>query len=88
MEPPDIVEKEVVEEITVCQNHFCEPKILLCMAPLLLAGVHPQLAIQAMPNRHIVCPECRKEPVLPHDPDQLPTAFLVTQMKELHTEWR
>ena len=38
-------------------------------------------------NQPFPCPECRSDTLLPgNDPNQLPTAFFVNRMKELHTK--
>ena len=90
-EAPDVVVKgleELEEEITcpVCQNQFCEPKILPCLHYYCKKCVR-QLALRAGPNRPFACPECRRETVLPqNDANQLPTAFFVNRMKELHAK--
>ena len=90
-EGPDPVEKgleELEEEITcpVCQEYFCDPKILPCLHYYCKECVR-QLALRAGANRPFACPECRKGTVLPqNDPDQLPTAFFVNRMKELRTK--
>ena len=90
-EAPDPVEKgleELDEEITcpVCQEHFRDPKILPCLHYYCKECVR-QLALRAGASNPFACPECRKETVLPqNDPDQLPTAFFVNRMKELHTK--
>ena len=87
-EAPDTYEKgveELGEEITcpVCQDHFREPKILPCLHYYCKECVR-QLALRQHP---FPCPECRSNTVLPqNDPDQLPTAFFVNRMKELHTK--
>ena len=88
-EAPYVMEKgleKLEEEITcpVCQEHFRDPKILPCLHYYCKECVR-QLALRAGTNRPFGCPECRKETVLPeNDPDQLPTAFFVNRMKELH----
>ena len=88
-EAPDVVEKgleELEEEITcpVCQEHFREPKILPCLHYYCKECVR-QLAVRAGPNRPFPCPECRRGTILPqNDPEQLPTAFFVNRIKELH----
>ena len=87
-EAPDTYEKgveELGEEITcpVCQDHFREPKILPCLHYYCKECVR-QLSLRQHP---FPCPECRSDTVLPqNDPDQLPTAFFVNRMKELHTK--
>ena len=78
--------EKLEEEITcpVCQEHFRDPKILPCLHYYCKECVR-QLALRAEPNRPFACPECRKGTVLPqNDPDQLPMAFFVNRMKELH----
>ena len=88
-EAPDVKEKgleKLEEEITcpVCQEHFRDPKILPCLHYYCKECVR-QLALRAGTNNPFTCPECRKETVLPqNDPDQLPTAFFVNRMKEVH----
>ena len=90
-EAPDPVEKgleELEEEITcpVCQEHFHDPKILPCLHYYCKECVR-QLALRAGTNHPFACPECRRRTVLPqNDPEQLPTAFFVNRMKELHTK--
>ena len=87
-EAPDTYEKgveELGEEITcpVCQDHFREPKILPCLHYYCKECVR-QLSLRQHP---FPCPECRSDTFLPqNDPDQLPTAFFVNRMKELHTK--
>ena len=88
-EAPDVKEKgleKLEEEITcpVCQEHFRDPKILPCLHYYCKECVR-QLSLRAGTNRPFACPECRKETVLPqNDSDQLPTAFFVNRMKEVH----
>ena len=88
-EAPDALEKnleELQKEITcpVCQEHFRDPKILPCLHYYCKECVR-QLARRAGPDSPFACPECRRETVLPqNDPDQLPTAFFVNRMKEVH----
>ena len=90
-EAPDVVEKgleELEEEITcpLCQDNFREPKILQCLHYYCKECVR-QLALRAGPNRPFACPECRRETLLPqNDADQLPTAFFVNRMKQLHAK--
>ena len=81
--------KQVVEdEITcpVCQDHFLEPKILPCCHYYCKQCIQ-KLAMRAGANQPFPCPECRSDTLLPqNDPNQLPTAFFVNRMKELHTK--
>ena len=87
-EAPDPVEKELEElekKITCpfCQKHFCDPKIHPCLHCYCKECVR-QLVLQAGSNRPFKCPECGRGTILPQDdPDQLPTAFF---MKELRTK--
>ena len=81
--------KQVVEdEITcpVCQDHFLEPKILPCCHYYCKQCIQ-KLVMRAGANQPFPCPECRSDTLLPqNDPNQLPTAFFVNRMKELHTK--
>ena len=81
--------KQVVEdEITcpVCQDHFLEPKTLPCCHYYCKRCIQ-KLAMRAGANQPFPCPECRRDTLLPqNDPNQLPTAFFVNRMKELHTK--
>ena len=90
-EAPDVVVKgleELEKEITcpVCQNQFCEPKILPCLHYYCKECVQ-QLALLAGPNRPFACPECRRGTVLPqNDANQLRTVFFVNRIIELHAK--
>ena len=81
------VKKRVEDEITcpVCHDHFQEPKILPC-CHYYCKGCIQKLALRAGINgQPFPCPECRSDTLLPqNDPNQLPTAFFVNRMKELH----
>ena len=82
------VKQGVEDEITcsVCQDHFQEPKILPCCHYYCKQCVQ-KLAMRAGANQPFPCPECRSDTFLPqNDPNQLPTAFFVNRMKELHTK--
>ena len=82
------VKQGVEDEITcpVCQDHFQEPKILPC-CHYYCKGCIQKLALRAGANKPFPCPECRSDTLLPgNDPNQLPTAFFVNRMKELHTK--
>ena len=86
------VEKGLEDQITcpVCHEHFKEPKVLPC------CHYYCKECIQALASRTpsgdpdprgFPCPECRNETLLPNnDADQLPTAFFVNRMKELHAK--
>ena len=82
------VKQGVEDEITcpVCQDHFQEPKILPCCHYYCKQCIQ-KLAMRAGANQPFPCPECRRDTALPqNDPNQLPTAFFVNCMKELHTK--
>ena len=80
--------KELEKEITcpVCHDHFQEPKILPCCHYYCKQCI--QVLVQTSgANQPFPCPECRRDILLPQNgPDQLPTAFFVNRMKELHTK--
>ena len=80
--------EELEKEVTcpVCHDHFQEPKILPCLHYYCKACVQ-KLAWRAGANQPFPCPECRTDTFLPQDdPDQLPTAFFVNRMKEVHAK--
>ena len=82
------VKQGVEDEITcpVCQDHFQEPKILPCCHYYCKQCIQ-KLTMRAGANQPFPCPECRSDTFLPqNDPNQLPTAFFVNRMKELHTK--
>ena len=82
------VKQGVEDEITcpVCQDHFQEPKILPCCHYYCKQCIQ-KLAMRAGADQPFPCPECRNDTLLPqNDPNQLPTAFFVNRMKELHTK--
>ena len=86
--PSKEIQQRVEDEITcpVCQDHFQEPKILPCCHYYCKECIQ-KLALRAGANQPFPCPECRSDTVLPgNDPNQLPTAFFVNRMKELHTK--
>ena len=92
-EAPDTAGKSGLEELEgeitcpVCHEYFCDPKILPTCLHYYCKECVRQLARRAGTNNPFACPECRKETVLPqNDPDQLPTAFMVNRMKELHAK--
>ena len=82
------VQKRVEDEITcpICQGHFEEPKILPCCHYYCKKCIQT-LALRSGENRPFACPECRSDTLLPqNDASQLPTAFFVNRIKELHTK--
>ena len=88
---PEAIQKGVQElekEITcpVCHGHFQEPKILPC-CHYYCKGCVQAIAKRAGANQPFACPECRCDTVLPqNDPNQLPTAFFVNRMIDLHAK--
>ena len=88
---PEAIQKGVQElekEITcpVCHGHFQEPKILPC-CHYYCKGCVLAVASRAGANQPFACPECRCDTVLPqNDPNQLPTAFFLNRMIELHAK--
>ena len=81
--------EDLEQEITcpVCQDHFQEPKILPCLHYYCKGCVQALARRAGGPNQPFPCPECRTATLLPQgDPDQLPTAFFVNRMKEVHTK--
>ena len=82
------VKRGVEDEITcpVCQDHFQEPKILPCCHYYCKECIQ-KLVQRAGTNQPFPCPECRSDTLLPgNDLNQLPTAFFINRMKELHTK--
>ena len=80
--------KELEKEITcpVCHNYFQEPKILPCLHYYCKECIQA-LAQRAGDNKSFPCPECRRDTILrQNDSDQLPTAFMITRMVELHAK--
>ena len=82
------VQKRVEDEITcpICQAQFEEPKILPCCHYYCKKCIQT-LALRSGENRPFACPECRSDTLVPqNDASQLPTAFFVNRIKELHTK--
>ena len=80
--------EELEKEVTcpICQNYFQEPKILPCLH-YYCKGCVQSLARRAGANQPFSCPECRADIFLPQgDPDQLPTAFFINRMKDVHAK--
>ena len=78
--------KELEKEVTcpVCQDHFQDPKILPCLHYYCKQCIQ-DIVKKAGANQHFPCPECRSDTHLPqNDPNQLPTAFFINRMKEVH----
>ena len=77
--------KDLEKEITcaICHDHYTDPKILPCLHYYCKQCIHG-LAKKAGP---FSCPECRKETTLSQEGvDNLPTAFFVNRMKEVHSK--
>ena len=85
------VEKSVEDlekEITcaICHEHYNEPKALPCCHYYCKRCIH-RLTQKAGIDKPFSCPECRKDITIPQgNLDELPTAFFVNRMKELHSK--
>ena len=85
------VEKSVEDlekEITcaICHEHYTEPKVLPCCHYYCKQCVH-RLTQKAGIEKPFSCPECCKDITIPQgNLDELPTAFFVNRMKELHSK--
>ena len=80
--------KELEEEITcaICHEHYTEPKVLPCCHYYCKQCLH-QLTLRKGAHKPFSCPECRKDTTLPEGGlDNLPTAFFVNRMKEVHSK--
>ena len=80
--------EELEQEVTcpVCHDHFQDPKILPCLHYYCKQCIQT-LAWRAGANQPFSCPECRSDTLLPqNDPNQLPTAFFINRMKEVHAK--
>ena len=88
---PEAVQKgvrELEKEITcpICQDRFREPKILPC-CHYYCKGCVQALANRVGASKPFACPECRCDTFLPqNDADQLPTAFFVNRMMDVHSK--
>ena len=87
----DVVEKSVEDlekEITcpVCQDHYTDPKVLPCLHYYCKQCIY-RLALRTGLNKPFSCPECRRDTTLSQgDVDNLPTAFFINRLKELHSK--
>ena len=80
--------KDLEEEITcaICHEHYTEPKVLPCCHYYCKRCLH-QLTLREGVDKPFSCPECRKDTTLPEGGlDNLPTAFFVNRMKEVHSK--
>ena len=80
--------KDLEEEITcaICHEHYTEPKVLPCCHYYCKQCLH-QLTLRKGADKLFSCPECRKDTTLPEGGlDNLPTAFFVNRMKEVHSK--
>lgn len=78
---------EFEQEITccICHEHYQDPKILPC-CHYYCKGCILRIVECYKPNEPFPCPDCREPTVLPeNNPDNLPTAFFINRMKELHS---
>ena len=89
---PDRVVKKGVEDLekeitcAICHDHYTEPKVLLCCHYYCKQCLH-QLTLREGLGKPFSCPECRKDTTLPEGGlDNLPTAFFVNRMKEVHSK--
>ena len=87
----DVVEKSVEDlekEITcpVCQDHYTDPKVLPCLHYYCKQCIC-RLALRTGLDKPFSCPECRRDTTLSQGGvDNLPTAFFINRMKELHSK--
>ena len=82
------VKKDLEKEITcaICHEHYTEPKVLPCCHYYCKQCIH-HLALRTGMDKPFPCPECRKDTTLPEaSVDNLPTAFFVNRMKEVHSK--
>ena len=78
------LEKEIT--CTICHDHYTEPKVLPCCHYYCKQCLH-QLTLREGLGKPFSCPECRKDTTLPEGGlDNLPTAFFVNRMKEVHSK--
>ena len=80
--------KDLEEEITcaICHEYYTEPKVLPCCHYYCKQCLH-QLTLRKGADKPFSCPECRKDTTLPEGGlDNLPTAFFVNRMKEVHSK--
>ena len=80
--------KDLEQEITcaICHEHYTDPKVLPCCHYYCKQCIH-HLALRTGIEKPFPCPECRKDTTLPEaSVDNLPTAFFVNRMKEVHSK--
>ena len=80
--------EDLEKEITcaICHDHYTEPKVLPCCHYYCKQCIH-RMTMRTGINKPFSCPECRKDTILPQgNIDQLPTAFFLNRMKELHSK--
>ena len=81
--------KNLEEEITcaICHEHYTDPKVLPCCHYYCKQCIDHLLALRTSIDKPFPCPECCKDTTLPEDcVDNLPTAFFINRMKELHSK--
>ena len=80
--------QDLEKEITcaICHEHYTEPKVLPCCHYYCKQCIH-HLTLRSGMDKPFPCPECRKDTTLPEaSVDNLPTAFFLNRMKELHSK--
>ena len=78
---------ELEQEVTcaICHDHYQEPKLLPCCHYYCKQCILT-LSSRYRPDQPFPCPDCREPTLLPgNNVDQLPTAFFINRMKELHS---
>ena len=85
-------DKDVVEDLgkaitcSICNEYFTDPKVLPCCHYYCKHCIH-HLALRTGMYKPFPCPECHKNTTLPEaSVENLPTAFFVNRMKELHSK--
>ena len=80
--------QDLEKEITcaICHEHYTDPKVLPCCHYYCKQCIR-HLALRTGTDKPFPCPECRKDTTLPEaSVDNLPTAFFVNRMKEVHSK--
>ena len=71
---------------SVCQYHYIDPKVLPCLHYYCKQCIY-RLALRTGLDKPFSCPECRRDTTLSQGGvDNLPTAFFINRMKELHSK--
>ena len=78
------LEREIL--CTICKCDYTDPKILPCYHYYCKQCIY-ELALRTGLDHPFTCPECRRDTVLPQgNVDNLPTAFFVNRLKEVHSK--